>query len=645
MHSQSTHVRTYRYYCACHKFLKLCAAVSAFPSPQDSSRAMPTVHRGEVSASTLSRGAGGPVRRFRPAFAWLSERSSARSAPTAAAPATARVDARPQQQSRRLVFSDGATPSLPFGAAFVPPWRPPRSASVVRPVVHIEYQQRRRPAVVASRVGSSSTAVAVVAPAVARQPFDAGQMRAAAAAVVAAAPMFDRRAVVDATDRGDVLRSALMQERKLHFQMSRLITLLPLASVARYCNRTVDELSGIGCSRVAQQVIQRPKKPWKWSTVRDWHNTFARFLVWLARRDVVHDGQSFDTVACGEFLAGVDSGAKAKAPGNMQRAAERDAKAAAAARARGEPPPPPSRWQSGEHAAAAAKQHLRRLAVHFFLDIPVDRAGSFGPSTGAGEMATRRPRAPTPALPPEAFFRLCEYVVRRDACQYHLSVVLGLLFCVLSCNRAEQANSCFITRVSDGIAHGVLVCDKHPNPDRKQSRPFWVVLDAPACGDRWFTALCTLLRGVESGCFVFRDFSGDSGDPMEAQRFLNAPLMDERLVRAIACVLVRVCGMSWAEAALFAKHAARHVLPEVAARRRVHPLRQVEIGRWSGSTAQDADLTPAAGLARRHCLQAAVMPAARRAPRRRASSRSFGTRSLPSASSTASSASMTCTTL
>ena len=31
MHSQSTHVRTYRYYCACHKFLKLCAAVSAFP--------------------------------------------------------------------------------------------------------------------------------------------------------------------------------------------------------------------------------------------------------------------------------------------------------------------------------------------------------------------------------------------------------------------------------------------------------------------------------------------------------------------------------------------------------------------------------------------------------------------------------------
>ena len=48
----------------------------------------------------------------------------------------------------------------------------------------------------------------------------------------------------------------------------------------------------------------------------------------------------------------------------------------------------------------------------------------------------------------------------------------------------------------------------------------------------------------------------------------------------------------------------------MAARRGVHPLRQVELGRWSGSTAQDPDLAPAPNLLRRHCLRVGVMPAA-----------------------------------
>jgi len=40
----------------------------------------------------------------------------------------------------------------------------------------------------------------------------------------------------------------------------------------------------------------------------------------------------------------------------------------------------------------------------------------------------------------------------------------------------------------------------------------------------------------------------------------------------------------------------------------LHALRAFEIGRWSGSTAQDPDLTPSQREQRRHRLAAGVMP-------------------------------------
>jgi len=47
---------------------------------------------------------------------------------------------------------------------------------------------------------------------------------------------------------------------------------------------------------------------------------------------------------------------------------------------------------------------------------------------------------------------------------------------------------------------------------------------------------------------------------------------------------------------------------EVASHRGESWLRQVEIGRWSGSTAQDPDLTPQQRVNWHHQLKAAVMP-------------------------------------
>ena len=117
-----------------------------------------------------------------------------------------------------------------------------------------------------------------------------------------------------------------------------------------------------------------------------------------------------------------------------------------------------------------------------------------------------------------------------------------------------------------------------------------------------------MLEGVEAGCFVFRDFESDTGDPARAKRFLNSPLTGSRLLLAIRLVLMRVCGMSAASASAWALHSARHFLMEVAGHRGVVALRKVEIGRWSGSTAQDADLAPAVRLSRSHQLRMGIMP-------------------------------------
>ena len=52
----------------------------------------------------------------------------------------------------------------------------------------------------------------------------------------------------------------------------------------------------------------------------------------------------------------------------------------------------------------------------------------------------------------------------------------------------------------------------------------------------------------------------------------------------------------------------RRLLPEVAEARHEPAPRRVEIGRWSGSTAQDRDLTPEQRATLRHAAKVAVLP-------------------------------------
>ena len=480
--------------------------------------------------------------------------------------------------------------------------------------VNVTYTLRRAPAVVATAVGSRPAPDALVhARPEARAAETAANLRAAAASIAAARPVLHVAELVARTDAGIVTPQAELQQRQLVAQAARLVAVLPLVAVAHAAACSVRDLAGMGAERLAHHLVERRPGIWRWSTVRDVVNVWVRWLAWLSRHDVEHDGSRFNAVDLGDFFEEVDSAARAKGPANEARAAAKDAAAAAAASSRGEPPPPPKRWQDGAHALTGVKSSLGMVARHFGVVLPLKEA-SFGRKPGA------RARMPTPALTVGIVFRLYAFVSRVAeaaavgsvpfAERAHAAVAAALLFCSFSCNRCEQANSCAFERLVGGYLHGVLLLDKHPNPEKRQARPFWMRVAGFDGGRAWFDFLLGVLAGVEGGCFVFRDFDSVRGDPQEASRFLNSPLVGERLVFAIRCLLVRVCGMSWDDAGRWAKHAARHFLMEVAGARGEPALRAVEIGRWSGSTAQDPDLAPSAQLARRHQLRAGVMPEA-----------------------------------
>ena len=446
----------------------------------------------------------------------------------------------------------------------------------------------------------------------------------AAADAAAARPTLSRAELRAAADRGEVLTQAQMEETARIAALARLLRVLPIGAIASVCNTSVDDLSAMDADRLAHHFVTRGKRAlWSVGTINDCHNVWVRFMVWLERHDVVHDGMSFMAPDVGDFLEEVDSRARAKGLTNKARAEADDAKAAWRAAEGGHIAPPKRKWQDGSQAANGVASKLRSMRKQFALDIPIEDAT-------ANRQPGIRPSQPTPALPIGVVFRLYEHV--RDVAEkvaqaggiqeFNLApggfstvatahVAAALLFAAFSCNRMEQVNDCVFLGEVEGFLHGALLLDKHPDPAKRRARPFWMQIAGPDGGRQWFDFLKLTLQGAEGGCFVFRDFECSrltDTDPGHAVRWLNNPLRGARLVGAIASVIHRVCGVPLVDAARFSKHSARHFLMEVAGHRNVHPLRLVEIGRWSGSTAQDPDLTPSQRLDKRHQLAAGVMP-------------------------------------
>ena len=452
----------------------------------------------------------------------------------------------------------------------------------------------------------------------------AGRISAAATRVEESNPLFTPAQLRAAARRGETVSLQQMKEAEKRHAMAKLIRVLPIGAIARVCDSSVDELAVMDAGRLTHHFITRGRRAlWQPGTTNDCRNVWARFMAFLDRHDVVHDGMQFKALDVGDFLEDVDRKARAKGEDKRAKAQALDERDAARARKEGREPPPPRKWQSGETAVKGVTDKLRSIRKAFGISIPIENAAVVR-QTG------RKPPQPAPALTLGIVFRLYDWVryvsstaaaegvfeaMVNSPAGFKLiasaQVAAGLVFAALSCNRMEQAQSCAFLGEADGYLHGVLLKDKNPNPEKQQARPFWMRLAGPDGGRAWFDFLKKTLAGVEAGCFVLRDFECEDpmrADPGRALRWLNNPLRGTRLVEAIAKTIGSVCCVPYAEACRFTKHSARHFLMEVGGHRDEPATRQVEIGRWSGSTAQDADLTPVQRLAWNHRLAAGVMP-------------------------------------
>ena len=449
----------------------------------------------------------------------------------------------------------------------------------------------------------------------------AEELRGAAKAVSDKEPVLSHAALVAAAAEGKVTSQQSLQHRMRLAEMSKLVAVLPIQAIAHVCAADVASLAGMGSERLAQHVMTRGRASrWVPNTIRDLKNAWIRFMTWLERHGVTHNGMVFDAVSLGAFLTEVDTNARTGASERQARAAKADANAKARAAVQGGPEPPKKRWNDGSSAERGVVTKLKMCVDHFGMTLPIDRART-------NRLPGSRPSMPTPAVTIGIVYRLYAFVSvaakkwqsgelslqsqdqRQTAYVAHAAIAAAMLFAAFSCNRCEQANNCIFTGEVDGYLHGVLLLDKNPNPDKRQARPFWMRIAGFDGETVWFDFLKAVLQPVRNGCFTFRDFAGPGhGDPNMATHFINSPLCGPRLVTAITCVISRVCGTGTDVAQRWAKHSFRHFLMECAAKRKVNSLRAIEIGRWSGSTAQDPDLTPNARINKEHVIQSGIMP-------------------------------------
>ena len=94
--------------------------------------------------------------------------------------------------------------------------------------------------------------------------------------------------------------------------------------------------------------------------------------------------------------------------------------------------------------------------------------------------------------------------------------------------------------------------------------------------------------------------------PSKATSTFNAAIAKDRVAIAKRAIWKRVLEARLADGN--ALHSERHFLPHVAQARGEPPEDAVELGRWSGSTAQDADLEPALRAHRCHRLRVGTLP-------------------------------------
>ena len=153
--------------------------------------------------------------------------------------------------------------------------------------------------------------------------------------------------------------------------------------------------------------------------------------------------------------------------------------------------------------------------------------------------------------------------------------------------------------------------DKHTNPIKQRPRPVWGCTDSVSGGPECRDALIRMLDGAEGLHSLLRDTDSESGSPCVASRWLLAPLVGSRAEASLQRLLqLPEIGMSLEQAKSVHPHGAKRFMANVAeASEELSATDVNELGRFSGSTAQNADLEPSAAMLQQHTARVTVMPA------------------------------------
>ena len=423
----------------------------------------------------------------------------------------------------------------------------------------------------------------------------AADLAAAAQRAAAEAPRITRDVIAVRTALGVMTDQGEVQAADVVQEAMRLVPLLPLYALAKICGCSETKIWETPAEDIVRHVLRKVQHRWVAGTIAGARRSWERLLVWCDRHDKEHHGR-LDGITLSEYYAHVDAEARRKC----------------ASRAPPPPPeaggPPPRRRQDGSKAAAGQQGCHKFLVKHWGLDLAVEAADvRFEPSRSPPAAA----EAPSIAMMYDVETYLTGGNERREQGPLARPVANALgatCFTAYSVNRSEQVQFFYSEGMQHDCLYAVIRRDKHPDPSKRGPRPFWCPAVGLTGSDAWLVAFLDTLQGAEAACCAFLENDSPTGDPWQATRVYAAPMEKARIVVAKQAVYRRAAGLTAAEAAAFALHNERHFIPEIGEARREPPERLVEIGRWSGSAAQDRDMTPAQRVQHQHSLRAGALP-------------------------------------
>ena len=185
--------------------------------------------------------------------------------------------------------------------------------------------------------------------------------------------------------------------------------------------------------------------------------------------------------------------------------------------------------------------------------------------------------------------------------------------------RCEQASSCVVNAIvpvtaGDEVMHvlsGAVIKDKHPDSAKMRPRPFWAVIDdleAPGPPPAAFLGMLDVAADVR--CLLL-DTDSPNGDPYHPSttRWVLNPLEGQRAMCSLHSIL-RHAGLPDELVSRIRGHSFKRFLLNVAeSDPSVSTADAHELGRFSGSVAQERDLEPVAALLERHTARISVLPA------------------------------------